>query len=91
LQNERYVQKRNSKRNSPALIICDLHSEKLDLISLARTLKSDPGTEHIALLGFFSHVHTDLQRAAEEAGFDRVLPRSAFTTHLAEIIAGERN
>jgi len=74
--------------NSPALIICDLHSEKLDLMGLARTLKEDPATKDIPLVGFFSHVQTDLQRAAEEAGFDRVIPRSAFTKNLPQILSG---
>src|SRR5437868_4401361 len=66
-------------RDSPALIICDLHSEKHDLMRLAKTLKENPATRDIPLLGFFSHVQTDLQRAAEDAGFDQVMPRSLFT------------
>jgi CheY-like chemotaxis protein len=77
------------QRNSPALIICDLHSEKLDLFELARTLKTNAATREIPLLGFFSHVQTELQRAAEEAGFDRVIPRSLFSKNLAAILGGE--
>ena len=77
------------QRNPPALIICDLHSEKFDLLGLARTLKADAATRDIPLIGFFSHVQTDLQKAAEDAGFDRVMPRSAFTTKLPQIISGE--
>lgn len=77
------------QRNSPALIICDLHSQKLDLLSLAQALKSDPATRDVPLLGFCSHVQTELQRSAEEAGFDEVLPRSLFTKNLAAILKGE--
>src|SRR6185369_3112678 len=56
------------QRNSPALIICDLHSEKFDALGLARALKADTVTRDIPLIGFFSHVQTDLQKAAEDAG-----------------------
>src|SRR4030095_13720776 len=61
------------QRNAPALIICDLHSEKLDLMALAKSLKATPATKDIPLVGFFSHVQTELQRTAEQAGFDRVI------------------
>jgi CheY-like chemotaxis protein len=77
------------QRNSPAVIICDLHSEKFDVLSLARTLKADDATRSVPLLGFFSHVQTELQSAAEAAGFDRVMPRSLFTKNLAAILGGE--
>ena len=73
-------------RDQPSLIICDLHSQRINSIELARTLKANEDTRHIPLLGFFSHVQTELQREAEEAGFDRVIPRSAFTKNLAEIL-----
>jgi CheY-like chemotaxis protein len=75
-------------RDSPALIICDLHSQKIDLLDLARTLKADERLRQVRLLGFFSHVQVELQRAAEQAGFDQVLPRSAFTARLPEILVG---
>jgi len=77
------------QRNPPALIICDLHSEKFDLLALAATLKADAGTREIPLIGFFSHVQTELQKAAEDAGFDRVMPRSLFTKNLPAILGGE--
>jgi CheY-like chemotaxis protein len=71
------------------LIICDLHSQKFDVLSLAKILKADAATQTIPLIGFFSHVHVDLKRAAEEAGFDRVMTRSAFTNDLAAILTGD--
>ena len=75
-------------RDQPKLIICDLHSQKIDPIELAKQLKADDRLRSIPLLGFFSHVQTEFQRQAEQAGFDRVLPRSAFTKHLADILTG---
>jgi len=73
-------------RDQPNLIICDLHSQKVDPIELAKQLKADDRLRSIPLLGFFSHVQTEFQRQAEDAGFDRVIPRSAFTRTLPEIL-----
>ena len=73
-------------RDQPALIICDLHSQRIEPIELAKQLKADKRLRSIPLLGFFSHVQTELQRQAEEAGFDRVLPRSVFTKRLGQIL-----
>jgi len=76
-------------QSRPAVIIVDLHSQKIDPIELARQLKADERLRDIPLVGFFSHVQTELQRQAEEAGFDRVLPRSVFTRDLASILSGQ--
>ena len=71
-----------------ALIIADLNAGCCDVMELARALKRDDALAGIPLLGFFSHVQTELQQAALAAGFDRVMPRSAFTKNLPEILAG---
>jgi CheY-like chemotaxis protein len=76
----------SARDEQPALIIVDLHTERCDPIALARCLKQDESLRSIPLLGFFSHVQTALRHNAEAAGFDRVMPRSAFTTHLSEIL-----
>jgi CheY-like chemotaxis protein len=74
---------------SPDLILVDLHNEKLDAIELARQLKANDSSKSIPLLGFFSHVQTDLQRAAIEAGYDQVVPRSVFARDLMQILKQE--
>ena len=71
-----------------SLIIVDLHSHKIDAIQLARQLKASAELSSIPLVGFFSHVQNELQAEAESAGFDRVLPRSAFARNLSEILTG---
>lgn len=71
---------------APDLIIVDLHNEKLDPVELARALKANNAAKSIPLLGFFSHVQTDLQRAAMDAGYDQVLPRSIFARDLGKIL-----
>jgi CheY-like chemotaxis protein len=72
--------------DSPRLIIADLHSAKLDPFALATELKMDESLRRIPLIGFFSHVQMELQTRAEEAGFDKVMPRSAFSKRLPEIL-----
>lgn len=72
---------------SPDLILVDLHNEKLNVIELARDFKSNEKLKSIPLVGFFSHVQTDLQRAALEAGYDQVIPRSVFSRDLAQILS----
>ncbi|MFN2514988.1 MAG: response regulator [Pyrinomonadaceae bacterium] len=72
----------------PDLIVVDLHNEKLNPIDLAHDLKSNESSKGISLLGFFSHVQTDLQRQAIESGYDAVLPRSVFARDLEKILSG---
>jgi CheY-like chemotaxis protein len=72
----------------PQLIIADLNAQCCDVLELARALKSDDALKSIPLLGFFSHVQTELQQAAVAAGFDTVMPRSAFSKNLPQILAG---
>jgi CheY-like chemotaxis protein len=78
----------SARRDQPSLVICDLHSEKVDPMDLAKQLKADEQLHSIQLLGFFSHVQVELQDQATAAGFDRVMPRSAFSKNLAEILSG---
>lgn len=75
-----------AQSQKPALILADLHARKCDPFALAEALKADEQLRAIPLIGFFSHVQTELQRRAEQAGYDRVMPRSAFTKKLPEIL-----
>ena len=52
---------------------------------LLSELKSDEQLRDIRLLGFFSHVQTELQRNAIAAGFDQVIPRSVFARDLENL------
>ena len=74
------------ENEKPDLVIFDLHNQKVDVLGSAKELKNMD--KEIRLLGFFSHVEVELQRSALAAGFDRVLPRSAFTRDLADILKG---
>jgi PleD family two-component response regulator len=78
-----------AKTEVPSLIILDLHDTRLDPFALATRLKSDERLSAVPIVAFFSHVETELQRRAQEAGVEHVLPRSVFTRRLAEILSGE--
>jgi len=71
----------------PALVIADLNASGCDALDLARAFKGDEALAGVPLLGFFSHIQRELQQAAIAAGYDRVMPRSAFTKNLAEILS----
>lgn len=73
----------------PGLIVVDLHNQRIDPVALARELKSDEELRDIRLLGFFSHVQTELQRNAISAGFDQVVPRSVFARDLPAILTAD--
>jgi len=71
----------------PQLVILELGGSA-EVLDAARELKANPATRAIRVVGFYSHVDQETRRAAEAAGVDLVLPRSAFTARLAELMAG---
>jgi DNA-binding NarL/FixJ family response regulator len=75
-----------ARARKPSLIVFDLNSGKTDPVATIAALKGDPASSASRILGFASHVHTDLIASAREAGADQVLPRSAFAANLAEIL-----
>jgi two-component system sensor histidine kinase and response regulator WspE len=78
-----------ARDNPPGLVIIDLNSNRLNPIEAVQLLKSDPNLRQIPIVGFLSHVQVDLQRAAQEAGCDYVIPRSIFSMRLAEIVGND--
>lgn len=72
----------------PDLLIVDLHAEG-DPIEVIRVLKANDATRDTRIVGFFSHVEIARREAALRAGADSVLPRSAFTAKLAELLRGD--
>ncbi len=70
----------------PALIILDLNFAGIEPVQLIQKLKADPALQKISLLGYVSHVQGELKQAAQEAGCDMVLARSAFSQNLQQIL-----
>jgi CheY-like chemotaxis protein len=74
------------RRQKPALIIFDLNTTSGNAAELIRQLKNDAELKEIPVMAFFSHVQVELQRAAQEAGCDQILPRSQFTATLPQLL-----
>jgi CheY-like chemotaxis protein len=79
-----------ARANQPDMIIVDLHGERCDPFALAERLKADAALRSLPLIGFFSHVQTELRERALASGFDRVLTRSTFTDKLPGLLLGEQ-
>ena len=75
-----------ARQEPPAVILFDLHAQRLDPFALGARLKADETLRAVTLIGFFSHMQTELQQRARQAGFDRVMARSAFTKELPELM-----
>jgi CheY-like chemotaxis protein len=74
-------------REHPLLLILDLNYAAVEPLELIRGLKQEEETAKIPLLGFVSHVETDLIQAARNNGCDKVMARSAFSQNLAAILS----
>ena len=70
----------------PEAIILDLGSRSLPAVDWIRTLKADPATRAIPIIGFVSHVQEQLIADARAAGCDSVMARSAFTQQLPQLL-----
>jgi CheY-like chemotaxis protein len=69
----------------PSLIIFDLNHNTVKPLTLIPKLKTKlkKGT---SIIGFLSHVQGDLKQKAHEVGCDMVLPRSAFSQNLPQLL-----
>jgi CheY-like chemotaxis protein len=67
-------------------VILDLNHRSGAAVELARAIKANPATRHVQVMGFLSHVQSDLAAAARAAGCDFVLARSAFSQQLPQLL-----
>ena len=74
--------------SAPKLVIVDLNaqSQPIHAIEKLRQVRKD-----LRVVGFLSHVQTELAARARAAGCDEVLPRSSFTQNLAAIISAAKD
>jgi CheY-like chemotaxis protein len=68
----------------PSLIIFDLNNNGAKPLTLIPKLKSK--LKKTSIIGFLSHVQGDLKQKAHEVGCDMVLPRSAFSQNLPQLL-----
>jgi len=69
----------------PSLIIFDLNNANAKPLTLIPKLKSKL-KKATSIIGFLSHVQGDLKQKAHEVGCDMVLPRSAFSQNLPQLL-----
>jgi CheY-like chemotaxis protein len=70
----------------PPLIILDLNCDAAEPLDLITGIKADPETAGIPIIGFVSHVQTELKQRAQEIGCYTVVARSVFAQNLPAII-----
>jgi PleD family two-component response regulator len=75
-----------AKSEAPNMVIVDLNNANTKPVSLIGKLKADAATKGISVIGFVSHVNGELKQQAQDAGANIVMPRSAFSTNLPQIL-----
>jgi len=73
-------------KEKPKVIIFDLNFDDAQPLELIAKLKSNPEYKGVSLIGFLSHVQGELKQAAQDAGCDMVMARSAFSQNLHQIL-----
>ena len=71
----------------PALVIVDLNARSQPLQANEKVRQK---SKDIRVVGFLSHVQTQLAAQAQAAGCNEVLPRSSFTQNLAAILGASK-
>jgi CheY-like chemotaxis protein len=75
---------KSNGEEKPSLIIFDLNNASVKPLTLIPKLKSK--LKKTSVIGFLSHVQGDLKQKAHEVGCDMVLPRSAFSQNLPQLL-----
>ena len=68
----------------PKLVIVDLNARNSPLEAAQKVRAKQPD---LPIIGFLSHVQTDLAAKARSAGFQQVMPRSQFAANLPQILS----
>jgi DNA-binding NarL/FixJ family response regulator len=75
-------------KSAPALAIVDLNARSNPLDALERLHSSG---NQVPVIGYLSHVQTELAERAKAAGCREVMPRSKFTMNLATILSAAKS
>lgn len=79
------AEKTENVEEKPSLIIVDLNSNGIKPLPVISKMRSRY-KKATSIVGFVSHVQGDLKVKAQEAGCDVVMPRSAFSQNLPNIL-----
>lgn len=74
-----------SEETKPALIIFDLNNANAKPLTVIPKIKAKL-KKSVSVIGFLSHLQGDLKAKAIEAGCDTVMPRSAFSQNLPNLL-----
>jgi CheY-like chemotaxis protein len=87
IKSEKELEEKEGQQNGdrPSLIIVDLNSNSIKPLPVISKLRSK-FKKPTSIVGFVSHVQGDLKVKAQEAGCDVVMPRSAFSQNLPNIL-----
>ena len=72
-----------ARRSAPALVVIDLNARGGGIEAVQQIQRDNPWP----VIGFLSHVQTELAERARQAGCHEVMPRSKFTQDLAAILS----
>jgi len=73
-------------KTKPNVIIFDLNFDGAQPLDLITKIKGNAEYKGISLIGYLSHVQGELKQAAQDAGCDMVMARSAFSQNLPQIL-----
>ena len=68
------------------VVVVDLTAAEYDGPEAVASL--GPSSGRVPMLGFYAHVDQQTRRRAEEAGFDRVVPRSRMARETTALVEG---
>ena len=69
------------------LLVVDLNEESFDAPALVASMRERGQLDAVPTLGFYGHLDQDIRHRAEDAGFDRVVPRSRMARETADLVA----
>jgi CheY-like chemotaxis protein len=73
------------RKERPLVAVVDLNCAAIDPIRLVAELKNG-GRAALPVIGFISHVEAERRLQAQNAGYDAVLARSAFSSNLPQLL-----
>jgi DNA-binding NarL/FixJ family response regulator len=68
------------------VLIVDLTADSYDGATLVESMNMGRELGSTRTLGFYSHVDQETRRRAEQAGFDRVVPRSRMAREMVQLV-----
>ena len=74
--------------SEPKLVIVDLNARSQPIAAIEKLRQT---SKEVRVVGFLSHVQTELAAQAQAAGCNEILPRSSFTQNLAAILSAAKD